>query len=360
MSFSELVLRRAAGAIDSMSDAFVAVDHSWRVVLVNQRQESLFRRSREAALGHVLWDVFPQAAQGVFFDEIRRAAAEKVQVEFEAYSGSLDRWLDSRVHPHEEGLDIFFRDVTARRRSKDEEGGTRRRDEALSAGAHDLKNHLNTIRASLRIGLVMGDRSPRSPLETIEKASERMERSLRDLMDVTAIECGRLPMNLGRVRVGDVVTAAVEAHRTASLELGIELSGRVELDLPEVVGDPRRLQQMLGHLIGNAMKFTPGGGSIVVRAMADAAHVRVQVSDTGEGIPIDQLPHVFDKFRSRRARPQEGVGFGLAISKAIVEGHGGRIWVEGGDAGGTTVSFTVPLDSRRLAPHQPAASKPIQ
>jgi signal transduction histidine kinase len=348
MTFSELALHRAAAAIDSMSDAFVAVDHSWRVVLVNQKQESLFQRSRDQALGQILWDVFPEAAQGVFFDEIRRAASEKVQVEFEAYCGALDRWFDSRARPHDDGLDIFFRDVTARRRSGEDRGVPQRRDEVLSVVAHDLRNQLNTIRASSRIGLAMGDRSPRRPLETIEKASERMEKLVRDLLDVSAVDCGRLSVNLGPVRIAAVVSEALDAHATASGELGIGLSAVSERDLPDVVADPKRLVQVLGNLIGNAMKFTPRGGEIVVGAVAEGSKVRLWVTDTGEGIPLDQLPYVFNKFRARRSRPQEGVGLGLAICKAIVDAHGGRIWVESGDTRGTTVSFTVPVEKRRL------------
>jgi signal transduction histidine kinase len=350
MSFSELALRRAAAAIDSMSDAFVAVDHAWRVVLVNQKQESLFQRSREDALGQILWEVFPEAAQGIFFDEIRRAASEKVHVEFEAYCGALDRWLDSRAHPHDDGVDIFFRDVTPRRRSGDDPGMPGRRDEVLSVVAHDLRNQLNTIRASSRVGLAMGDRSPRRPLETIERASERMDKLVRDLLDVTAVDCGRLSVNLGPVRLADVVSEALEAHETASAEHGIGLSAISEHDLPDVVGDPRRLVQILGNLIGNAMKFTPRGGEVVVGTVTEMSQVRVWVTDTGEGIPLDQLPYVFNKFRARRSRPQEGVGLGLAICKAIVDAHGGRIWVESGDTKGTTVSFTIPVARRRTAP----------
>jgi sigma-B regulation protein RsbU (phosphoserine phosphatase) len=347
MLFTDVALRRAADAIDSMNDAFAAVDHDWRVVAVNRKQESLFRRPRTETLGRIFWEVFPDSAGEVgFFSEVRRAASEGVVVEFEEYYGVLDAWLECRACPREGGLDIFLRDVTARRRSEEQRPATRRRDEVLGIVAHDLRNHLNTIRASSKVALVLGDRSPRRPIETIERASERMERLIRDLLDVSAIECGTLAIDPAPVSPVGLLSEAIDAHAAASAEQGIGLSLDCDGELPEIAADFQRLLQILGNLLGNAIKFTPRGGQIVVGARHDGAAgpVRFWVSDTGQGIPRDQFPHIFNKFNRRRARPQDGVGLGLAICKAIVDAHGGRIWAERGDPSGTTVCFTMPID----------------
>jgi len=233
MHFADVALRRAADAIDSMTDAFAAVDHEWRVVAVNRRQESLFQRLRSETIGRVFWDVFPETVADVgFFSEIRRAASQRVVVEFEGYYGALDVWLECRACPREGGLDIFLRDVTARRRSDEERPATRRRDEVLGIVAHDLRNHLNTIRASSKVALVMGDRSPRRPIETIERVSERMERLIRDLLDVSAIECGTLAIDPAPVRPLDLLLEAVDAHSAASAQLGIALEVDCEGELP--------------------------------------------------------------------------------------------------------------------------------
>jgi signal transduction histidine kinase len=368
MDVTDVAIRRAADAIDSMNDAFAAVDHEWRIVAVNRKQESLFHRSRAEVIGRLFWDVFPEAVGEVgFFSEVRRAASQRVVVEFEDYYGALDVWLQCRACPSEGGLDIFLREVTVGRRADDERSATRRRDEVLGIVAHDLRNHLNTIRASSKVALVMGDRSPRRPIETIERVSERMERLICDLLDVSAIECGMLAVDPAPVRPADVLAEAVDAHTAASAELGIGLNVDCEEELPEIAADFQRLLQILGNLLGNAMKFTPRGGHIIVGASRDAGQVLFRVSDTGRGIPADQLPHIFNKSSQRRARPQEGVGLGLAICKAIVDAHGGRIWVDSGVARGTTVRFTMPLeDSLDLhtkrsgcgcAPHQRGASE---
>lgn len=346
MHFTDVELRRAADAIDSMNDAFAAVDHDWRVVTVNRKQESLFRRARADMIGRSFWEVFPAAAGEVgFFSEVRRAASQRVVVEFEEYYGALDVWLEGRACPRENGLDIFLRDVTARHRSDEQRPATRRRDEVLGIVAHDLRNHLNTIRASSKVALVMGDKSPRRPIETIERVSERMERLIRDLLDVSAIERGTLAIDPAPVRPVDVLAEAVDAHAAASSELGIGLGVDCDGDLPEVAADFQRLLQVLGNLLGNAIKFTPRGGRIVVGASPDAGRVRFWVSDTGQGISRDQVPYVFEKFSQRRARPQDGVGLGLAICKAIVDAHGGRIWVDSSVGKGTTVCFTMPLEN---------------
>jgi signal transduction histidine kinase len=347
MQITDVATRRAADAIDSMNDAFAALDHEWRVVAVNRKQESLFRRPRAETIGRVFWDLFPALPGEVgLFSEVRRAVSQSVVVEFEEYCGSLDLWLECRACPREGGVDIFLRDVTARRRLDERGPATRRRDEVLGIVAHDLRNHLNTIQASSKVALVTGDRSLRRPIETIERASRRMERLIRDLLDVSAIECGTLAIDPAAVRPIELLSESIDAHAAASAELGIGLSLDCDEPLPEIAADLQRLLQILGNLLGNAIKFTPRGGRIVVGAAqeADGRHVRFWVSDSGQGIPLDQVPHVFDKFSPNRARPRDGVGLGLAICKAIVDAHGGRIWVESGERGGTTVSFTMPCD----------------
>jgi signal transduction histidine kinase len=344
MHFTDVAFRRAADAIDSMNDAFAAVDHEWRVVTVNRKHESLFQRSRADVVGRVLWEVFPcPAADDAFFSELRRAASERIVVEFEEYCSALDVWLECRACPREGGLDIFLRDVTARHRLDDERPSARRRDEVLGIVAHDLRNHLNTIRASSKVALVMSDRSPRRPIETIERVSARMERLIRDLLDVSAIECGTLAIDPAAVQPLDVLAEAIDAHVAAGAELGIKLDVDCAADLPEVAADFQRMLQVLGNLLGNAIKFTPRGGRVVVGASREVDRVRFWVSDTGPGIPADHVPHVFDKFSPRRARPQDGIGLGLAICKAIVDAHGGRIWVDSDFGQGTTVHFTVPV-----------------
>jgi signal transduction histidine kinase len=357
--FKDLAVRRAADAIESMAEAFAAVDHSWRVVLVNQRHEALFQRARRESIGASFWDLFagqPEAPR--FLGDIRQAARERRTIEFEEYYGPLGVWLEGRASPHEHGLDVFFRDVTARRRAESEPPESRRGDEVLGIVAHDLRNHLNTIRASSKVALVVSGmakgadpRCERRAIETILRASERMERLIGDLLDASAIASGTLSIDTRPVSPFELLVEILEMHAAVCAERTIELTMACPQFLPEVRADFQRLLQVLGNLVGNAIKFTPRGGRIRVGATLEAGFVRFWVEDTGIGIPRERLPHVFDRFRlgrgpEERARPQEGIGLGLAICKAIVGAHGGRIWVDSDaleGASGTTVSFTMPL-----------------
>jgi signal transduction histidine kinase len=145
-----------------------------------------------------------------------------------------------------------------------------------------------------------------------------------------------------RVEVGDLIGETVAAFRTAAAERGVKLAA----DLPrgEVVAeaDAERVQRVLFNLIQNAIRHTPADGSVTVRARRGADGVEVEVADSGEGVPAGEGERVFDAFyRGDSSRGEGGAGLGLAISRAIVEAHGGRIWLEDG-APGTRVHFTLP------------------
>jgi signal transduction histidine kinase len=109
-----------------------------------------------------------------------------------------------------------------------------------------------------------------------------------------------------------------------------------------VRADPLRVSQLVGNIVGNAIKFTPANGSVTLKAARDGERVLVQVTDTGPGIPAADIPHLFDDFWQARSNDHRGVGLGLAIAKAIVEAHGGKIWCESTLGVGTTFSFTLP------------------
>jgi signal transduction histidine kinase len=125
----------------------------------------------------------------------------------------------------------------------------------------------------------------------------------------------------------------------AALELRLETSS----SLPRVSADRHRMHQVLSNLIGNAIKFTPRGGTITLRGDVVADELRVAVADSGSGIPAEQLPHIFGQFWQGARTDRRGIGLGLAIAKGIVEAHRGRIWVESTLGNGSTFYFTLPL-----------------
>jgi signal transduction histidine kinase len=142
--------------------------------------------------------------------------------------------------------------------------------------------------------------------------------------------------------VDPVVREALEMCRPLTLEKGLASSGGVAPGTPPILADHHRIQQVLANLLGNAIKFSPPGGRISLRAEAAGGEVRFSVSDTGAGVPPDHHDAIFDIYWQGRRGRQMGAGLGLAIAKAIVEAHGGRIWVESELGKGSTFHFTVP------------------
>jgi signal transduction histidine kinase len=177
----------------------------------------------------------------------------------------------------------------------------------------------------------------------MRRATERMNRLTHDLLDVKRIEQGRLSVDPRPETISVIVRDAVDLLRPLADAQALAFESEVPADLPKVLADAARMQQVLSNLVGNAIKFTPRGGRITLRAAAEPGEVRVAVSDTGPGIPADQLPHVFGRFWQGGRADSRGIGLGLAIARGIVEAHRGRIWVESQPGTGSTFYFTLPV-----------------
>ena len=150
-----------------------------------------------------------------------------------------------------------------------------------------------------------------------------------------------------RIAAHALVAEAVDMLRSLATSSSIDLVLEETCDdLPHVCADVHRVQQVLSNLIGNAVKFTPRGGRIVVRCSRAPREVRFEVRDTGPGIPAEYLPHVFGQFWQASRSDRRGIGLGLAIAKGIVEAHGGKIWVESEPGEGSSFFFTLPSVGR--------------
>jgi signal transduction histidine kinase len=167
-----------------------------------------------------------------------------------------------------------------------------------------------------------------------------------DLRELTLAEAGQLKLERRPVAPADLVDRALEAARAQAEAKGIALQADLPEDLPLVDVDSQRIGQVLGNLLSNALTHTPPGGKVVVVARAKQLAVEVSVSDTGEGIPLERLPYIFERFyRADRSRSRAtgGTGLGLSIAKQLVEAHGGRISVASQVGQGTTFTFTLPV-----------------
>jgi signal transduction histidine kinase len=252
--------------------------------------------------------------------------------------------------------ELVRRAVAARENAmlyRDAEEATRARDQILAVVAHDLRNPLSTIRMAADLVLdLVGDAPFRRHLETLRRSTERMDALIQDLIEVARIESGKLALQPRPETVDVLVAEAASMLRPLAEARGITFEASVEDQLPEVHADATRLLQVISNLAGNAIKFTPPGGTVGVVCAARENTVRFSVTDTGPGIPPEQIPHLFGRFWQADAGDRRGIGLGLSIARGIVESHGGRIWVESEVGRGTTFHFTIPLA------HAPAVQLP--
>ncbi|HEV3052644.1 MAG TPA: hybrid sensor histidine kinase/response regulator [Longimicrobium sp.] len=233
------------------------------------------------------------------------------------------------------------------------EAAVNARDEVLRIVAHDIGNSLSAVKIHAmvleRTLPADGQAEARKRTEAIRNLTQQMDRLRQDLLDVAAIEAGRLSFEPQETALHQVVDDVLGTVAGQAGEKGLALEAEVSPDLPAVWADRERLHQVLGNLVGNAVKFTPAGGRVSVTARLDPTAgeeghpgVRVAVEDTGPGISAEHLPHVFDRFWQARSTRRAGAGLGLAIARGVVEAHGGRIWASSEPGQGTTFEFTLP------------------
>jgi signal transduction histidine kinase len=222
----------------------------------------------------------------------------------------------------------------------------RSREEIVAVVSHDLRNPVAAVKMLSRAVLNEGNdagTSRRENIGLIAKAAEQMDALIRDLLDVSRLDAGKLLIHQEPVDPSVLLSGSLQTLLPLVEEKAIELDLQLEEGLPQVLADPERIQQTISNLVGNAIKFTPAGGKITVRTRSTGEEVVVSVIDTGAGISPEQLPLVFDRYWQSSRTDREGAGLGLAIAKGIVEGHGGRIWIESTLGQGATASFTLPV-----------------
>jgi signal transduction histidine kinase/CheY-like chemotaxis protein len=230
----------------------------------------------------------------------------------------------------------------------------RLKDEFLATVSHELRTPLNAILGWSRMistGLVDEARRTRA-LETIDRNAVAMAQLIEDLLDVSRIISGKMRLEIETLDLTKVVEAAIDSIRPAALAKEIVIRSMLEPAPGPVLGDPNRMQQVVWNLLSNAVKFTPRGGRVEVLLRRVGSHAELCVSDTGAGIAAEFVPHVFDRFRQadgKITRAHGGLGLGLAITRQLVELHGGSVQATSEGVGHGAV-FTVRLPVSAMRP----------
>jgi PAS domain S-box-containing protein len=276
---------------------------------------------------------------------------------------------DGRVYPiiasgaplknelgHVTGAVIAFQDIS-RLREVD-----RLKEEFVSIVSHELRTPLTSIRGSIQ--LVLGepgsvpDQEHRSLLQIALNNCERLVRIINDILDVSKIESGNLPLQKKAVNVAELVRQSVDVVAGPARNANVKVDVKIPANLRPVIVDQDRIVQALVNLLSNAVKFAPTGSTVTIAATSGDQNIILSVSDEGEGIAPENLNRLFRKFQQvdgSSSRRKGGTGLGLAITKALVEQHGGRIFVDSELGRGTRFSITLPL----ATPEEAAAVPPV-
>ena len=243
------------------------------------------------------------------------------------------------------------------------EESSRLKDEFLATLSHELRTPLNAILGwvqMLRTGELSAARATRA-LDVIGRNARLQAQLIEDILDVSRIITGKLEVERAPVSMSQLLDMVVAGVTPAATTKGLIFRSAVAAALPPIEGDPKRLYQVLNNILSNAIKFTDSGGTIELRCDADENALRIDIRDSGIGIPGEFLPHVFDRFRqadSRSTRVHGGLGLGLAIAKHLVELHGGVIQANSeGPGKGTSISIRLPI-AAGLKPNADADAQP--
>ena len=222
------------------------------------------------------------------------------------------------------------------------------REELLAIVSHDLRNPLGNIVTGASLILerttLSGDEGERvhKLAQIILRSADLMNRLIADLLDLAQIQAGMLSVEQKPQDVDGIIRDCLEMLKPLAAPKDLKLDGMASAGL-RVRCDHERVLQIVSNLVGNAIKFTPEGGSIFIEAQGSGNEARFSVRDTGQGISEEELPRIFDRFWQAQRMNRAGIGLGLSIAKGLVEAHGGRLWVESKLGAGTTFFFTLTL-----------------
>lgn len=332
---------KMAAIVNNLESGVIITDAGGRVKLMNPAAQRLFETSGTEAQERPFIEISQDHQMSEILSRVLKEGREYSEILEKFDQGK--KFLRIFASPLGEGALVIIQDLTEIRRLE-----TIRRD-FITNISHELRAPLASIRVlaeSLEEGALNEPEVASSFLHKIQVEVDKLSQLVSELNELSRIESGDVHFDMKPVNVGEVVRRACERMEPMAERAGLSLTFEFPPELPPVLADEARIEQVLVNLLHNAVKFTPPGGKVSVLVKAEEGGLSVSVADTGVGIPKEELPRIFERFyKVDKARSGGGTGLGLAIAKHIVKAHGGKIWAESEEKKGSVFAFTLPIAS---------------
>ncbi|MFQ3173548.1 MAG: PAS domain S-box-containing protein [Flavobacterium sp.] len=345
--------------LENMNDAFISLDKTGHYTYVNSKAGEYIGKNPTEIIGKSIWEVFPYVVGTLFQLNFEKVINKKVFIQGEEYYPPFDKWFLYSMYPTENGIAMFFVDITDRKKLEFElinakekaEESDRLKSAFLANMSHEFRTPMNGILgfSSLLSEPGLSNEEQQEYIKLIQISGARMLNLISEIIDISKIESGMMEVNLEEVNINEKVDYVFDLLKLDAEEKSIQLSYNSKLfaDL-YLVTDHEKLYAILTNLVKNAIKYT-NKGTIDFGYTVKNEAVEFFVKDTGIGIPMEQQSAVFERFIQvdiANIQARQGAGLGLAISKAFVQLLGGKIWLESQEGIGSTFYFSLPLDTK--------------
>ncbi|MCX5654446.1 MAG: ATP-binding protein [Planctomycetota bacterium] len=339
---------KLSAACDALAQGLIIIERDMRATFVNSAALLLLQAKREEVISADISTFLRDervvaAARAASTGPVQRRTIVEVQRNGEAGAGVL-RFIIRPVRREDSGVAmIVIEDITQQRAAEEAQHAF------VARATHELRTPLTNIRLYTEMALDEGKKDPAvlaNCLNIINQETYRLDRTVGDILSITEIEAGTLTVRKDDVRLEEIFPELQADYAAQATDRSVQLAFRLPPKLPVIKGDREKIRVALHNLIGNALKYTPGGGQVSVAVTANDGHLRVEVSDTGIGMSDEDRAHVFEKFyRAKDARVAKitGSGLGLAIAREVVRMHGGDITVESELNRGSTFTLVLPI-----------------
>ncbi len=329
-----------SGVLNTMADGVIITDENGLVLLTNPAALRILAFPGKGAQSRTFAQVTRDRQLVELWDACRQNGVEQTAM---VEAGGRNAFLQAVITPLNESAPprflVILQDLTRIRQLE-----TIRRD-FISNISHELRTplaSLSLVVETLKDGAIDDPAAAQRFLSFIESELSTLTQMVEELLELSQVESGQVPFRLKVTPVAKLIKKPVKRLSPQAERANIAVEVDIPEDIPPVLADSRRIQQVVMNLLHNALKFTPEGGHVTLKAEVAGPEVVISVKDTGVGIPADDVPRIFERFyKTDRARADDGVGLGLSIAKHIVLGHGGRIWVESVEGRGSTFFFSL-------------------